>query len=330
MEVTINGIEKKVPQSWNDLGLKQQHTIYQTLFSDTHLLTADALLPGKRLSIAMFLLDIDDDFMESWEQDCIDNYGVQPGKAQFFAEMHELVGVTDFLFDIREQEVEGEEDPALIYSVKLGLTKNPYPSIPGRSTSRLRKRHGKKSNKKNPVNTTLYYGPADELDNLTFYELGVAFTWFEEYLRIQNIDLAIRLIAMLWRPAKPETEDNIMSDYQGDIRRPYANHETTVARRIPIIKALPTGMVQLMLFYFASARQHIIDMHPDIFKAPADENADDASKTDYGRLMLEMAGGVVNLDAVANQNYANVFADMSRLEQARQERELNRKLNTVS
>ncbi len=310
MNIEINGRSFDTPDNWNDLSLEQQLTIYGTLYSSTSdLLSPDALLPAKRISIMMFLCDIDEEFMKKWEDVRILEHGPDEGKRLFLLELHELCSVTDFLFDIIEKENEETGIPTKVYSVKLALTQNPYPLLLSKSDKKLK-----------------LYGPADQLKNVTIYELGITFTYFEEYIRTENLDMAMQLLSTLWRPGKRSTPKNRRQGYQGDRRLPYLKHETTIKRRIPVIKELPTAVCQLMLFWFASCRQHIIESHPDIFKR-SDNDTEELQRADYGALLLEMAGGVVHLNAVAKQNYANVFKYLSKLEQERRQRVLNQKLN---
>lgn len=305
MNIAINNKTITTPDTWNDCTLHQQLTIYGTLFAPKSPLGEDIELPAKRISIAMYLADIENDFMDAWQADCIQTHGEEEGPDVFFSEVEQFCTITDFLFDIEETPGEDDQPPIQVYSVALSLTKNPYPML---MTS---------------DRTYKLYGPADACENITIYELGVAFTYFEAYMKTKDVNIAIELLAILWRPAKRKSGKNKRRNYEGDRRLPYMKHETTVAGRKPVMAALPEHVTQLLLFWFASCRQHIIESHPDIFKAPTGEESEGGA--DYGNLLLEIAGGVAKLDKVARQPYLNVFAWLSKLERERIHRVMNRR-----
>jgi hypothetical protein len=64
-------------------------------------------------------------------------------------------------------------------------------------------------------------------------------------------------------------------------------------------------------------------MYPRVFKVPGEtpqrERANDYS---LGGVILSLAGGVANIDVVADQNFHNCFTYLSMLEDERLEREM--------
>ena len=303
MNIIINGKEITTPQSWNDLPLKSQIFCYELIMGNHSIFTTSELVPFIRINLMKHLLNIDDDFIKRWEADCMQE---EDGDIIFYAEMQEILQVADSLLEpILE---EGEEHPKK-YQIKLGLTKIPWPKLEYK---------GKKKKKR------AYYGPANGLENLTLYELGTTFTLFEEFLKAkieeEAEDQADILIATLYREHKPKTQANELSNYEGDVRIPYLNHETTIKRRLPRIKKLPKAVKNLILFWFASCRQSIVDNYPKVFTS--DKKKSSGPDYGWGGLMMTLADGLIHLDQIAKQPYANALTYISYLEDQREQKEM--------
>lgn len=282
MKVNINNETISVPESWNGLSFQQAFGIYQIAMKDAgRLLAPDEIMPVKRIQMARYLLRLDEEFMRQWEADCIRSYGPDGSKV-FAAELDELCKITDPLFDITEGE-NGDRQ----YAIKLEYTRAPF-------------KHLQRANKAGKKKT--YYAPADGLSNISLYELGTAFTIFENYLEHNNEELVDRLIATLYRPSKPRTADNKRSGYQGDRRLPLLHHEAMVTKRAKYMQELSKGVKQMILFWFASCRQQIVESHRDIFKSSADGKRDDFG---WGGLILSLSGGLVHVDQVSQQPWQN-------------------------
>jgi len=309
MTITINNINHQIPQSWNELTLKQQLTIYHILLSNMHGLLPDVAenIATKRIAIAQFLLGLTN--TRKWRLDLQSEYGAEDGDTLFIGELDAVArACTDWLFE-RIEEKEGYPEQ---YRIEFGLTKTPWPQIEYKN---------RKSGKKK-----IWCGPADALANVTIYELGMAFYQFEEYLRTKQIEHLNRLLAILWRPSKPSTPENRRSGYEGDHRLPLLKHEAMIPKRMKKIAGLPKEVKQLLLFWFASCRMKIIEAYPNIFKAPPAAGERVGNDYSWGGVLLSLAGGLVHLDAVAQHTYSNAFTYLSYLEDQRieQERELLR------
>jgi hypothetical protein len=224
------------------------------------------IIPLKKIQLIMTLLNVDEPFMQAWERDCIQTHGKEDGKTIFLSELDEVMKVADFLFE--EQEDGGK-------SIKLELTRCPWSYI----------QFGRRKNRK-PLR---WYAPNDGLENMTIYELGTTFTLFENYLQEEDEEerkkLTYKLIATLYRPPKPKTKENIRSGYEGDIRLPLLKHETMVNKRMKKMKDLPVLTAQLIIFWFASCRQQIINQYSNVFKQ--DDNKKESDVYGWGSSTTE-------------------------------------------
>lgn len=332
MTLTINDSKKIIPQAWNDMSLKQIIAAYQVIMHPF-----SALLPDgeemifKRIELMKILTGFTNDFLNRWKEDCL-REDPDEGDLLFQAELEEVSrSVTDFMFKKIEPEKEG--DPVR-YQLNLGLTKCPWPVIEeyhgrkpffsGKTLKALWKRFF--FPKKNQVSIENYYAPADGLENITIYEMGMAFMAFERFMLQQNEDFAHELIAILYRPPKPPTEENLWSDYQGDIRLPYLHHESTVKKRKERMAKLPEPVKQLIVFWFASCRDLIISSFENVFTKPK-QGSLGGNDYAWAGLILQLADGIVHVDQVAQQPWSTALTYISMLEDRRKEMEMKAALD---
>jgi len=304
MTVTINDRTIAIPPSWNELTLKQQMECYNIIMSNTgNLFEHQEVIIAKRVALVSRLLNLDTAFMREWIKDCNETHGKEDGELIFLAEINAILQAADFLFDIEEDE-EGNK----LYQLKLGLTQCPWPKI-SQTTKKRKKR--------------IYYAPADELENITLYEMAMAFSLFERYLEEKDPELATELIALLYRQPKAPTRKNKQSGYQGDRRLPLYLHETMVQKRAKRMASLPEATKQLILFWFASCRQNIINSFPNIFTTPDDQYGDRVGNDySWGGMLLSLAGGIVHLEQVSREPYQNGLIYLSYLEDQRKAAEM--------
>ena len=318
LEVDGQQTTTRLPENWNELTTEQALTCYTLIKTNTGtLLEPELILPYKRIQLAQHLMGIDDDWMELWEQDCIDTHGGEDGTDFFLDELDQLLQQVDFLFDKIEPEDpdDVEEEQPSLYQIRLGLTKCPFPVISNKK-KKLQSRNQK--NKKSKY--IEYYGPLSQLSNITIYELGMTFTAFEQFINTKEEEHAHRLLAILYRPKKLATQENLQSNYEGDIRLPLTRHESTIDKRMEKMATLPPPVKHLLLFWFASCRQHIIENNRQLF--PEAQEGDKGNSYGWGDVILRLAGGLVNLENISNQVYTNVFAYLRQLENDRLKSEL--------
>lgn len=299
ISLRINDMDFQVPQTWNELNLKQALGLYAIIMSDVEKgMPPGAVLPAKRIRMMCYLLGLDEQFMNDWRVIRQEEYQ-EDGDLIFYSEIDEICSNLDGFFDIEE-----DAGSNRLFSLKFSLTKCPFKKLT-RTKKGDRKKH--------------YYAPADELDNLTLYELGTTFTMFENYLETQEEAAADRLLATLFRPAKPPTEENRRSAYQGDRRLPLLHHEATIDKRACHMAKLPPLAKQLILFWFASCRQQIVENNPDIFTAPSPDKV--GPDFGWGGVLLSLADGLTHLDQVSQQPYQNGLLYLRYLEHQRREQE---------
>jgi len=285
----------KVPGSWNDLDTRTLLLFYETLFtSPGDEFTSTAFTSVKLIGMLQHLLNVDGSFMVMWENERIQK-DPEGGELAFLDELrqvlhHALAG----LFEIEQKEEGGTS-----YSSKLNLTDNPWPILTGPGkTKKQAKRH--------------YYAPANGLDNVTIYEMGMAFSYFEAYLRTNEEEYAHQLIALLYRPTRPETTKERESGWGGDRRQRLRGYESKVEERMALVRTLPILVQRVLVFWFAGCRQGIVDAYPKVFKKEGDGGRGGA---DYGwggvLLTVAESGPMGALGEVSDQHYSNVLTYLS-------------------
>lgn len=327
--IQINDRTIQIPSTWNDLTPEQQSACYAIIMTDTgKLLEPSEILPAKKMALLQYLLqlpanyfqqreidyynDAYQDMPDSLEEEKMGQYMVEcfsDAKTTVLSEINELFSIISFLFE-RQETDDGEPEQ---YAINLSLTKCPIPFL------EFQARKGKNRSRR----TVRWYAPADGLDNMTLYELAHTFTRIEAYLRTKDEKHIIELLAMIYRPSKPKNDHNLASNYEGDRRQPYRKFETTVAGRKRRIEELPESVKQILVFWFTSCRQQIVKRYPNIFKS-ATEGEQGGNNYGYAALLLNLADGIVHLDAVSDQNFHNAFTHLSYLEDQRKLAELRR------
>lgn len=279
-----------IPSGWNDLDERSLLLFYNTLFTAPGgALTQVAFTTVKLLSMAQHLLNLQTDILTRWEADCLKE-DPEHGETIFLDELRTLVhAALSGLFDIQTN----EDDGSTSYAVKFNLTKNPYDKLA--HTPVLK-------NKKQKPKTTWHFAPSDGLSNFTLYEMGYTFTLYEQYVETMNDAIAEELIAVLYRPARPQTADEVASGWNGDRRQPLRRYESKVPERAELVKGLPALTKRIILFWFASCRQAIVETYPAVFKKGKSEGG---SSYGWGGVMLAIADGPAALDVVADQHYSN-------------------------
>lgn len=300
--IEIDDTTYTVPQTWNDLTLQQQLHAYRIVMLNLpkSVVQAEEEIHIKRIELTKYLLGIDQEYLDAWKQDCIDEDPEQ-GRLQFNYNLRELVNtMTAFAY---KEEREGDEQPyPRAYSLNLTLTSCPWPYL------------------HTPTGDTLF-GPSDGLDNATIYELGMVFMLFERYLLDNDINIADTLLATLYRPGKPDTEANRLAGFHNDRRLPILDHENTVQERAAYFRQLPHLSKQLLLFWVASCRQAIVDQFPNIFRVQSTNVERTGNDYAWAGVLLELAGGLPNLKAVQQENWYNALTYLSILEDRRKEQE---------
>lgn len=327
--MTINspGKKKKIklPKCWNGLTTDQQLTAYQIIFSNSpDILEPQEILPHKRLELFLLLSGVDEKFLIDWQKDCHQTEGdIETGDLVFLSELDECLQSTGMFFR-KTPTGNQEQGTQNRFEVNYGLTKCPCPEL-----------HDIPSNFKHRKKKSVWYAPkfdddtGDGLSNITLYELANTFTLFERLVtekKTKQKELLVQqLLAVLYRPAKPETPENIESEYGGDIRQPLVGHEATIKLRQPYWRYIPALAKQLFVFWFASCRRHIIEQYPLVFKPPKDAGDPSGNNFGWGGVLLELAGGLPHLQEVYAQPYQNGLIYLSRLEDQASRREMEEK-----
>lgn len=295
MTIQLSQQEKiTLPDSWNQCTEHQLLTVYQLLVSDVELVQQHYILGAKRLQVLQYLTGWDDAFLKSLEADMIEQHGEEEGAHRFAAMLDAAAK------DVTAPYLQTTEDGAT--SVRLTLTRNPYPEFAFKHRGRRHK----------------YHGPSDGLANLSIYELCVAFTLFEAYVKAPGDGMADELIAVLYRPPKPATPDNKARAYEGDRRQPYQGYEAATPGRKKRLAQLPRLVKQLLIFWFASCRQDIIGRYPNLFNQDERKNVERVGN-DYGwgAMLIQLAGGLPHLETIGRQSWQNAFTYLSYLEDQR-------------
>ncbi len=264
---------------------------------------------GEAVSAAQYIMGLSPDMMAKWEADAL-REDPENGEAIFLDELKQVMtAVMTGLFDVAAGD-------GTAYSVKFNRTKCPWPAL----STPAPKGKGKPKAK-------WYYAPKDGLDNITLYELAYTFTLYENYVSERDEAQADMLIAALYRPSRPETQEERDSAWHGDRRQPLRRYEDKVEQRAKMVATLPVLTRRLIVFWFAGCREAIVKAYPKVFKRA--DQGDAGHGYGWGGLLLQLAetGTFGELGTTSDQHYSNAltFLSMKDDERVEMERKLNKK-----
>lgn len=293
-------LERTIPDNWNSLTLRDLLFCYQLIMQPTPEGYTDVeAFMVKRLHLARYFLKLDDAMLDRYRTEIADD-------VDYFSKLTEIAEVSNFLFDITTTDAGSKQ-----FSIALALTKCPYPTLTytDKGTGRNRR----------------LYAAADELRNVSIYELGYILSLYDQHLADpENVSIIDRLIATIYRPAKEATQFNLQSGYQGDIRQPLIKHETMVDRRMKHLATIPPQTKEIILFWIAGCRRLFVSKFPNVFKAAEAIRDPDAKDYGFAGLLLQLSDGLPNLDSVAVTSANTAFTYLSYLEDQRLLAELKR------
>jgi len=307
-EITIELAGKKArvmaPESWDALDMKQLLRYYNLLFTTGFNPSSDTTFTMvKLISIARDVLGLDDNTMDLWAKSC---YTADPenGETMWHHEVRTVVhAAIGGLFEITEQ-----EDGSTTYAVKYTRLQNPWPELVD-----------KKEDKRGKLlKRTWYFAPGNELGNMTMYEFSTVMSLFDAYMESGNDAICNRLIAVMYRPKKPETRENRGSNYNGDKRMPLRGYESTIDARVKMVETIPLLVRRVMMFWFASCRLKIVQSYPKVFKQ---SKGNEGPNYGWGGVLLNIAGGPVNVNEVGDQNFHTSLVWLSMKEDEAREME---------
>lgn len=280
-----------VPDSWNDLPTAQLLRILAVLLVsgyDPGLRRAD-LVTHQRFEILAILLGIELAELQRHLEVEI-SAAEEDEREELMWQWNQVLQLITFPFERLDPD---EEEGVATYRLSLTLTRCPYPQL------------------KMP-NGTNWYAPADGLANISMYEFSHVFTAMDAYTESKDAADLDKLLAIIYRPAKPPTRENLDSDFGGDRRQPLYGHDSLVRQRLRYWKRAPQLVKQLLWFWLSSCRQSIVT-HPAL--AMLFERTEGGSPDPFGwtGTMLHLSSdSVVNLPGVATQNYQPALLQLAR------------------
>lgn len=314
ISVHIDNKEKTytAPSGWNDLTTPQLMHTYQIINAKV---PKDGGIPlhevgAKKFALLAPLFGLNLMEMLHLRRQLIDELGEEAGSDTHLTIIRKLVNYTDVFFTKKKDgSLSGAE--GTIVTTSPTLTRNPWPQL-----------KNSKSGKK-------YFGPRDNFENLTIYELGNIFTLFENYGNegADKDQIANTMIATLWRPPKPDSKENIEKAYEGDLRLPLSGYEATIPARIKDVATLPSAVKKVIIFFVQSCLHEIASTWGSLFeKMDDEEEGTPRKKSNAGSmatLLIKLSNGLIHLDKIQSQPYENVFVYLDMLEKERVEAELN-------
>lgn len=272
IETPSGKFKRKVPQTWDELKLPQYLKACEVFLTNWGQLGIfqENEVAVIRQSLLYIITDTDKPWWDKLKKEFIAEYG---GDETFLAYLRDLLMLTDFMFKKREKE------GVVTYEAYVTRTVCPYPTIYFDAAGMIRSmtiEAGKQTNKQikreyektvqdirtlfGKTKDILWYAPTDGLDNITFYEMCALFQTYERYVEkgMKDVDLC-ELIAILYRPSKAWSEQNVANGYEGDRRIPYRNSESTVDARKQKNRLIHPSVKKGILFWFIGCRTAIFN-----------------------------------------------------------------------
>lgn len=285
IKLHINNQNYDFPQSWDDLTPEQIITFWKILNDTIYDSTpANEVLDIIKLRLFFQITGLNSQFIDMWKIDSAKEFPDDP-----LFEIREVLSLFDWLFEIQE---DGK-------SLAATLLRNPFQLIIGIDGE------GQKIK---------LIGPAHSMSNLTFGELIQVFTCVEQ-IASGDESKKTELVATLYRPIKPDADENDL-----DQRQPYIRYEHLVPKRIQWVGYIDDIVKDIVSFWAACVHRSYTDKYENLFEKAKEIAEEEKVGNDYswGGLILSLSGDITKIVEVQSQQADDAFVYMSFLEDARQ------------
>lgn len=161
-----------------------------------------------------------------------------------------------------------------------------------------------------------YYGPADELANVSFLEFAFADAYFVAYANTRETRWLDSLVATLYRPQRRRYRPHA-ADYGGDRRADF--NENLLEAHTARLARLPEATKLLVFTFYQGCRRALEQRYPLVF-TPAGEAQARSHPDGWAFVLREMSGGAFGSFAetgrqAAGQLLAKMQDDQQRAEE---------------
>jgi hypothetical protein len=278
-----------VPESWNDLPKDKLMKIVAIItLAKLEEMTADEMVVYLRLNILAVLMNTDLDLLlQEFGFTASMQLAIEGEAEEEKFLLNQVMDTITFCFEAAD-----EENPDQLH-IKMGLTRCPYPQLTTHQGITV-------------------YAPADELKNLTIYELASVLTLMDAYNNNKDADVLHQLLGTIYRPGKLVTPEQTASGFDGDRRQRLYRADHLVAARARQWKKVPHIVKQTLWFWLAGCRQAIVD-NPAF--AILFERSSGGKEDPFGwaGTLLHIADNkVMNMDQAANAPYSSALLQLAR------------------
>ena len=322
--IEVDGVKTRrpVPQTWDELTLAQYLGVCDCILTNWGALGIfdENILPVMRQNLFYIITNTDKKFWDK-VKDAHAEYAeyaedTEIGEIFFTSQLSVVVGLTNFLFKRRSTPTGFE------YEAHIRRTVCPYKVVHYEAQKHIRemtiqaakqtltsvKREYERSIKElkrlfKDCKEITWYAPADMLENITFYELCALFQKYEAYVTkgYKDVDLC-QLIAILYRPSKAFSENNRITEYEGDRRIPYMGSESTAEARAQKAKLLHPSVKRAILCWFLGCRTALFES-PRFAPLFEGEGSDDPLKLGMYKVLFALQEtSPYNAQTAANEN----------------------------
>jgi len=290
-------ITATIPKTWTDCVVQAENGTRNPALAITLLetlqLTGAGLLE-KRIAILRHLLGLTEKDIREWQLSLSEEHGKE-WQPIFFEQIQTLLSSTDFLLE------ETPDSPlsTLHYQLSATLTRSPFPVL--------------------PLSPELY-APADDLANITGWELALLFDLYTQYAETKDEALVDQLIATMYRKSKEATPENLDQNWYGDRRQPFNEH--TVAVRQHQVATIPAPAKNIILFWFLSCRMAIITRFSDIFQSSRPDEIPGGKDFGWWAIFRQLSGNLKDTEAFAHMNHLDLLTELDFLKDERRREEM--------
>jgi hypothetical protein len=294
----------KMPSSWHEL-ITDELVFAIRLFTAPRPLYFEEIedAPNRKLNFFMAFLrknKLDKQLIEDWKN-IRDKEDDDDEKLSFMLEKQKVLNeCTAFLFTT----IRRFNKPVEVLTPDL--LRCPFPKLAIPTKRGIRNLYapscGKNARSLEPIE-------ADVLQNITIYELGQAFTHYENWATNNDEESLNALIATIYREKKPDTKQNRATNYGGDIRLPLRGYEATIPQRKDLIaQNIPSHVKDCIAYWFGSCRHHFAALYPDIF---SDSGSDNTQSFGYAGIILELSRAThEGKNTIADQNAHSTMVEL--------------------